>query len=174
MQIHDQNASCAVATLASSTTATTCCAIVARQKRFRLIPASSFEEASTMVKRGSAEFLLVPGAYPKIRVFLMDPALRLVDAFIYEIPELVVASKKGTPPPYRAMYAHPATQPFWDNLGAPVIEVQSNDAAAAAAASHPDSGCITNSAAARAFDLVIVQVLRMKSPMSWNLFQRAA
>ena len=162
-----------VATLADSPTATTCSAIVARRHHYAIIASGSFEEAAAMVKAGVAQAFLCPGAYPKIGCFFMDPALRLVRSFAAEIPALVLAAKPKARPPFREVHAHPATRPFWAEVGTPVIEAISNDAAAAAVTGKRIA-CITNAAAAKHAGLKVLRVFREASPMAWNLFVRVA
>lgn len=161
-----------VATLAESTTATTCSALVARRFRLGIVPSGSFEEAIALVKAGVAQAALVPGAYPQIGKFFMDAELRLIRSFAAEIPALVLAAKPKGRPPFRQIFAHPATKPFWSLLNAPVVEAASNDVAAAAVDSKRVA-CITNAAAAKAAGLKILREFRAASPMSWNLFVRA-
>ncbi len=158
-----------VATLAESTTATTCSALVARRFHLGIVPSGSFEEAIALVKAGVAQAALVPGAYPRIGKFFMDPELRLVRSFAAEIPALVLAAKPEGRPPFRQIFAHPATKPFWGELNEPVIEAASNDAAAAAVNSKRVA-CITNATAAKHAGLKILREFRPASPMAWNLF----
>lgn len=161
-----------VATLADSTTATTCSALVARRFRLGIVPSGSFEEAIGFVKTGVAQAALVPGAYPGIGKFFMDTELRLIRSFAAEIPALVLAAMPKGRPPFRQIFAHPATKPFWSELNATVIEATSNDTAAAAVNSKRVA-CITNAAAAKRAGLKILREFRPASPMSWNLFARA-
>lgn len=161
-----------VATLADSPAATTCSAIVARSRRYGILPSGSFEDAIALVKSGTAQAALVPGAYPGIGIFLQDPELYLVRCFAAPIPALVMAAKPKGRPPFREIHAHPATKPFWSQLAAPVIEASSNDAAAAAVTGKRIA-CITNETAAKRAGLRVLQVFRPAAPMSWNLFVRA-
>lgn len=161
-----------VATLAESTTATTCSALVARRFHLGIVPSGSFEEAIALVKAGVVQAALVPGAYPGIGKFFMDPELRLIRSFAADIPALVLAAKPKNRPPFRRFFAHPATKPFWGELNAPVIEATSNDTAAAAVVSKRDA-CITNAAAAKRAGLKILREFRAASPMAWNIFARA-
>lgn len=162
-----------VATLAESTTATTCSALVARRFRLGIVPSGSFEEAIALVKAGVAQAALVPGAYPGINPFFQDPELRLVRCFAADIPALVLAAKPKAHPPFRQVFAHPATKPYWPLLNAPVVEAGSNDMAASAVDSKRVA-CITNAAAAEHAGLKILREFRPTSPMSWNLFALAA
>jgi hypothetical protein len=125
-----------------------------------------------LVKAGVAQAALVPGAYPHIGKFFMDAELRLIRSFAAEIPALVLAAKPKGRPPFRQIFAHPATKPFWSLLNAPVVEATSNDVAAAAVDSKRVA-CITNAAAAKAAGLKILREFRAASPMSWNLFALA-
>lgn len=161
-----------VATLAESPTATTCSALVARRFRLGIVPSGSFEEAIALVKADKAQAALVPGAYPGIGKFFMDTELRLIRSFAAEIPALVLAAKPKGRPPFRQVFAHPATKPYWALLNAPVVEAGSNDMAAAAVDSKRVA-CITNAAAAKHAGLKILREFRPASPMSWNLFARA-
>lgn len=161
-----------VATLADSTTAMTCSAIVARRFHLDIVPSGSFEEAVALVKSGVAQAALIPGAAPQIGRFFMDTELRLVRSFAAEIPALVLAAMPKARPPFRQIFAHPATKPFWSLINAPVVEASSNDVAAAAVDSKRVA-CITNAAAAKHAGLKILREFRPASPMSWNLFVRA-
>ena len=161
-----------VATLAESTTATTCSAIVARRFHLGIVPSGSFEEAVALVKCGVAKAALIPSAYPQVGKFFMDSELRLVRSFAAEIPALVLAAIPKGRPPFRQIFAHPATKPFWSLLNAPVVEVTSNDVAAASVDSKRVA-CITNAVAAKRAGLKILREFRPASPMSWNLFARA-
>lgn len=146
--------------------------LIARRFRFGIVPSGSFEEAIALVKADMAQAALVPGAYPGIGKFFMDSELRLVRSFAAEIPALVLAAKPKGRPPFRQVFAHPATKPYWSLLNAPVVEAGSNDNAAAAVDSKRVA-CITNAAAAKAAGLKILREFRAASPMSWNLFVRA-
>ena len=161
----------AVSTLAESSTATTCSAIVARRRHFGIVPAASFEEAIAAVKAGIADAALVPGAYPEIGKFFMDPELRLARSFAAAIPALVLAALPKGRPPFRQVFAHPATRSFWAAIGAPVTPAASNDEAAKAVTSKRVA-CITNAVAAKAAGLKILRIVREEAPMSWNLFIR--
>lgn len=161
-----------VATLAESTTATTCSALVARRFRLGIVPSGSFEEAIALVKAGVAQAALVPGAYPGIGRFFMDTGLRLIRSFAAEIPALVLAAKPKGRPPFRQVFAHPATKPYWPLVHARIVEAGSNDMAAAAVDSKRVA-CITNAAAAKRAGLKLLREFRPASPMSWNLFARA-
>lgn len=161
-----------VATLAESRSATTCSGIVARRFRLGIVPSGSFEEAVALVKADKAQAALVPGAYPGIGKFFMDTELRLIRSFAAKIPALVLAAKTKARPPFRRVFAHPATKPYWTLLNAPVVEAGSNDLAAAAVDSKWVA-CITNSTAAKHARLKILREFRPASPMSWNLFARA-
>lgn len=161
-----------VATLAESPAATTCSALVARRFRLGIVPSGSFEEAIALVKAGVAQAALVPGAYPGINAFFQDPELRLVRCFAADIPALVLAAKPKGRPPFRQVFAHPATKPYWPHIDAPIVEAGSNDMAAAAVDSKRVA-CITNAAAAKHAGLRILREFRPASPMGWNLFARA-
>jgi len=161
-----------VATLAESVAATTCSALVARRYHMGIVPSGSFEEAAELVKAGVAAALLVPGAYPGINLFFMDPELRLVRSFAAEIPALVLAAKPKAHPPFEKIYAHPATRPFWKELSTPIIEAASNDAAASAVTGKRIA-CLTNAAAAKSAGLKVLRIFREASPMGWNVFVRA-
>ena len=160
-----------VATLAESTTATTCSALVARRFRLGIVPSGSFEEAIALVKAGLAEMALVPGAFPGIGRFYYDPELRLISSFAAEIPAIVLATKPKGRWPFRQIFAPPATKPVWYLIHGPVTEVTSNDVAAASVDSRR-TACITNAVAATSAGLIILRELRPESPMSWNLFAR--
>ncbi|HMP06609.1 MAG TPA: hypothetical protein PJ982_09685 [Lacipirellulaceae bacterium] len=160
-----------VATLAESAKSTTCSAIIARRLHLGIVPAESFEQAVDLVKVGLAPAALVPGAYPGIGAFLMDPVLWLLRSRAAMIPALVLAAKKNASGVFRVAFAHPATKPLWAGMGIPITAAASNDAAAAAVTRH-DIACITNEVAARRFGLQVLQVVRASSPMAWNIFVR--
>jgi len=158
-----------VASLAQNQSSTTCSAIVVRRLGFLLVPANSFEEAVDLCKNGSADAVLIPGAYPDIRHFYMDPALHLSELYREDIPALVYASKQDGELPYDVVHCHPATSPFWWQLAGTVVEATSNDTAADAVCGAHDA-CITNEAAAARAGLKVLRVFRKASPMAWNLF----
>ena len=148
------------------------------EKRFlshRILGLSSFEDAVNSVKNGEAEVALVAGAYPKIRDFIMDPSLICVEAFVEQIPPLVVAGIQNQEViEVKTIYLHPATIPLLKHVNVKynqLIETQATSAAASKAKDDKKSVAICNQLAADYYQLNIFQILIPSLNMPFALFK---
>lgn len=171
----------AVATLADEPVGLTCSVAVA-SKHFRGLARKvhgfpSFESAASEVRQGRADALLVPAAYPEIRRFFFDSALRATSSFLAELPDMVlVASKAHEDDRYARLYHHPATQQLLDELPFiydEAVPVSSNTAAAASLIAD-DENClaITNRLVADHHELKPLRVLAHGESMAFIVFER--
>ncbi|MFD6887637.1 hypothetical protein [Streptomyces sp. NPDC059957] len=174
------------ATLADDPAGLTCSVTVglewaARGRAGALFGYPIFEAAAEKVKAGKHDALLVAGAYPEIRAFFFDPALRAVEAFVAPIPDMVLAApaqnaKKYTE--FAKIYYHPATYKLLELIDGVSLketeQVTSNSLACRRA--MVDSGhaaAITNVTCAEHYGLNVIDVLSAGTPMSFVVFERA-
>lgn len=145
----------------------------------KIEPFTSFESASQAVKDGRVDAFLVPRAYPRVNSFIMDAELSATNAFLMEIPPLVV----GVAPDIcldnaECIYHHPATTALLSDLKMPwteAVHASSNvEACRKLLEDSESSACVTNALCARYFGLEIVQVLREGISMPWICFRKNA
>ncbi|MFI0906882.1 hypothetical protein ACH4TE_25685 [Streptomyces sioyaensis] len=173
------------ATLADDSAGLTCSVIVGREwaaqgRAGALLGYPTFEAAAENVKAGKHDALLVAGAYPEIRSFFFDPALRAVEAFVAPLPDMVLAApdqnaKRATE--FSKIYYHPATNKLLQSLDRVSLveteQVTSNSLACRRA--MVDSGhavAITNATCAEHYGLTVINVLSTGTPMSFVVFER--
>ncbi|MEU7159821.1 hypothetical protein [Streptomyces chrestomyceticus] len=173
------------ATLADDPAGLTCSVTVglqwaARGRAGALLGYPTFEAAAARVKSGKHDALLVAGAYPEIRSFFFDPALRAVEAFVAPLPDMVLATpgRHAKPAEFSKIYYHPATNKLLESLdGVGLLEaeqVTSNSLACRRA--MVDTGeavAITNATCAEYYGLTVIDVLSAGTPMSFVVFERA-
>ena len=172
-----------IATLGDADTGITCSQLVAREKfpnRTR-VGASTFEEAACMVKSGTAKFLLVPGAYPEIRKFLMDEGLALLKVFRKPIPELVYGNVvNDVSAPMEVVYHHAAVNSLLPDVpghgtGTRFVAARSNEEAYSAMLRHGErAGCVSNKAVFEHYGRPALITLRTQRDMSWHVFTVAS
>jgi len=140
---------------------------------------ATFEEAAEAVLSGTATYLLVPGAYPRVREFIFESALRFDDQFVDRLPTIVLVSSPlqvPTIPPHR-MYFHGALTYLVSELevrwgAAPArVEVASNPLACVRVLENPDSLALTNAIAAKAYGVKILETLREEWEMPCVVFR---
>ncbi|MDR3425339.1 MAG: hypothetical protein P4M13_09775 [Alphaproteobacteria bacterium] len=135
----------------------------------------SFEAAVEAVRTGAADVALVAGAYPKIRAIIMDEGLICIDAFVEQIPPLVVCGLQSCrPTEVHTVYLHPATASLLPEINArfaQVIETRATSAAAVKAKGDQQSVAICNKLAADYYGLTIHQELRPSLNMPFALFR---
>ncbi|MEV5212495.1 hypothetical protein AB0K35_33965 [Micromonospora sp. NPDC053740] len=173
------------ATLADDPAGLTCSVTVglewaAHGRAGALLGYPTFEAAAKEVKAGKHDALLVAGAYPEIRSFFFDPALRAVEAFVAPLPDIVLAApahnaKQSTE--FTKLYYHPATYKLLESLDRVSLmeteQVTSNSLACRRATD--DSGhavAITNATCAEHYGLNVIDVLSAGTPMSFVVFER--
>jgi len=153
---------------------------VAQKRGFaeQILAFASFEEAVEAVWTGAVEVALVAGAYPKIRDFIMDEGLICIEAFVEQIPPLVVCGmQESAPENVETVYLHPATIPLLPELAVcyvASVETKATSAAAARATDDAQSVAICNQLAADYYGLRVHQILRPALNMPFALFQRAS
>jgi prephenate dehydratase len=167
-----------IATVGTPGSFLTCSTDVARRafpdKQILAMP--TYEDAAHCVLEGKADSLLVPAAYPRVAIFVMDERFTLASIFSMVIPTLVLV--KGNPRLERLkkIYYHPATEPLLGLVDTPfddAIVTTSNEVAVSRMLKHPrTSGAITNGLVAQHFKLPITQLLRASKPMGWLVFKR--
>ncbi|MHA6801572.1 hypothetical protein [Bounagaea algeriensis] len=170
-----------VVTLADESQGLTCSVAVAsehfRGRAQNLQGFPSFEMAAQEVKSGRSEVLLVPAAYPEIRTFFFDRALRAADTFLATLPDMVlIASDGGASKEYERLYHHPATTRLLSDLPLSfreAVPVTSNTLAGAKlAAAEEESLAITNRLVADHHGLRPLQVLAQGESMAFVVFER--
>lgn len=129
------------------------------------------------VKAGLLDVCLVAGAYPRINGLIFDEGLVVREAFVMQIPPLVLVSAHGkVPDDLRVLYHHPATTPLLPETGLPYQPtelVTSNSMACKMLLSSPeDSMAITNKLCSDHYNLHIHKVLRPGTKMPWVVFGR--
>ncbi|MFF5563664.1 hypothetical protein ACFY7Z_16425 [Streptomyces sp. NPDC012623] len=174
------------ATLADDPAGLTCSVTVglkwaARGRAGALLGYPTYEAASENVKTGKHDALLVAGAYPEIRSFFFDPALRAVEAFVAPLPDMVLAApgrRTQRATEFLKIYYHPATNKLLESLdGVRPVEtepVTSNSLACRRA--MVDTGravAITNATCAEYYGMTVIDVLSIGTPMSFVVFERA-
>lgn len=125
------------------------------------------------MKHRTINKVLVPAAYPCIRNFIMDDALKVGETFIYDIPDLVLVAKSELLI-YDVIYLHPATQSLLSKTGVSYYEmvlVNSNSIACEEAIKSEKACAITNKSCAAAYNLVIRRVLRKSIHMPFIIFE---
>ena len=129
-----------------------------------IIGFESYEAAIEAVKTDKAEVALVGGAYPKIANFIMNPDITCIDAFVEQIPPLVVAGVQSSAPTHvDTVYLQPATLALLAEVTTrhtQTVEVKATSAAAAKAKADPQSIAICSEPAADYYVLNIYQILR--------------
>jgi prephenate dehydratase len=142
---------------------------------------SSFEHAASEVVSGAADYLLVPGAYPKIREFIFEPRLQAADQFLGKIPSIVLAEdSEPVPPRTSRLYFHPALGRLVSELeqreghGVEQVEVESNAVACQALTWDPQARALTNADAADAYEVHVLETLREESMMPTVVFAAKA
>jgi prephenate dehydratase len=164
-----------LATLGDSSGAQTCSLYVARKwgAARRITCYTTFEDGFESVVAGANDALLVAGAYPQLFRLIQDGRLQCAEAFIMEIPDLVLAGRDGRQPERTiTIFHHPATEQFLSETTtryAYAMPVASNSAAAQLAAAEDAGHCIavTNRLCAEHYSLAIYQVFRAKEKMPW-------
>jgi prephenate dehydratase len=138
---------------------------------------SSFEQAAAEVVSGAADYLLVPGAYPKMREFIFEPRLQATDQFFGTIPPIVLAeNSEPSFPRTSRLYFHAALGYFVDDLeqreGCRIerVEVASNAAACQALPWDPQARALTNGPAAEAYEVRVLDTLRDEDMMPTVVF----
>lgn len=173
------------ATLADDPAGLTCSVTVgmrwaAKGRAGTLFGYPTFEAAAENVKSGRHDALLVAGAYPEIRRFFFDPELRAVEAFVAQLPDMVLAvpdrGGKGAAGPSK-IYYHPATIHLLESLDRVDLmdtePVTSNSLACRRAmADARRAMAITNSVCAEHYGLTVMKVLSAGTPMSFVVFER--
>ena len=125
---------------------------------------------------GAADYLFVAAAFPELNALVFDPtlALRIVDAFVADTPELVLACRAPIDTPREIVCVaapSPALRAMYPD--ATVVPARSNADAAQMVANGIGDAAVTTDVAARSADLV-----RMRSfgvyPMAWVVMTRSA
>lgn len=136
---------------------------------------ASFEESVQAVKLGKAEAAMIAGAYPEIRKIIMDEQLICVEAFVAEIPPLVVCGMQPELPlMVEIVYLHSATHSLLNDMKSKydkAVETQATSIAAALAQEDSDSLAICNQLAADYYGLHVHQVLRAGLMMPFSIFK---
>ncbi len=134
----------------------------------------SFEAASDDLKRGRISAFLVPAAYPKLHLLIMDKEIHAAECFITIIPPLVLVGRDRPSLDAVVVYHHPATQPLLHEIDLKISgtkKVASNSSACTAVLDGPSEAmAITNGLAARAYRLRTHQVLRPALSMPFICF----
>jgi prephenate dehydratase len=142
---------------------------------------ASFEQAASEVVAGSADYLLVPGAYPGMKSFIFEPRLGASDQFLGKIPPIVlVEDAEPVRPRTTRLYFHPALARLVDEVERQErrrierIEVASNAVACHALLWDPQARALTNAAAADAYEVRVLRLLRDESTMPTVVFAAKA
>jgi hypothetical protein len=166
-----------VATLGDAETGLTCSTFVARRMfpGWKVHGSPSFEEAAYMLRQGQADALLIPGAYPNAKDFLMDEELTLLEATKYGIPALVATAIDNGKASYDRLFYHPATASLLSRITCfgfgEAVQVSSNEVAAERMLENPVRyAAVTNELVTKHFGLPVSQVLRTERDMAWFVF----
>jgi hypothetical protein len=180
-QVEFQPEYLSIATLADEPSGLTCSVAVGRRwahgRAGSVVGYPSFELAAAAVRSGTHDALLVPAAYPDIRRFFFDPALRAVETFLAQLPDMVFAVPPGRPAGrFDMVFHHPATTALVEQLPYDVAAVTpstSNSAACRDALEYPGVvGAVTNRIAADHYHMRAVTVLSAGTPMGFVVFAR--
>ncbi len=141
---------------------------------------SSYELAGAAVSSGSSDLLIVANAYHGISQFYMDPALRIVTAFMFDTPHYGIAAAASSPTGGRVRIAsHPAPIPLIEELldmnkfdVAEIIRCDSTSAAAASVAEGKADLALTTEPASEIHRLKIISRSR-PIRMLWSVFARS-
>jgi hypothetical protein len=172
-----------VATLGDEPTGLTCSVIAGRRwapgNAAAVLGYPSFELAAAAVRTGEHDALLVPAAYPEIRNFFFDAALKAVETFLDRLPDMVLALPAGTPGGRHldVVYHHPATVNLVRQLPYDVAAARhasSNSAACRDALAHTggSAAAVTNQTSADHYGLRTVDVLAAGTAMGFVVFVR--
>ena len=149
-----------------------------RQLARQIVCFDSFEAAAQAAISGETQAALIAGAYPKIRAIIMDERLTCIDAFVEQIPPLVVCGPQSVAPDHvETIYLHPATLSLLPEVkigAAQSVETKATSAAAAKAKEDGQSIAICNKLAADYYGLTIHQELRPSLNMPFSIFTRAS
>jgi prephenate dehydratase len=139
----------------------------------RLFP--SYEEASRQVESGEADFVLVAAAFPDLNrlIFGTPRRLRIVDAFVADTPELVVATRgsSSTVPATIACAAAPLPSVRDMFPQAAILPAESNAHAARIVASGGADAALTTAPAAALLELQPLMSFGTV-PMAWVILAR--
>jgi hypothetical protein len=168
-----------VGTLCDEPIGLTCSMDAARRwgKAKEILPFPTFEDAAEAVKHEAAAAMLVAGAYPFIRRFIMDIGLKAKEAFIQKIPALVLVGLAPAKPSHcNVLFHHPATDELLPEVQIDFEEnlhVTSNSQACVKLLAHLGlSIAITNRLCADHYRLSIYKVLRESVAMPWVVFEK--
>jgi hypothetical protein len=164
-------------TLGDSTGLT--CSMDAARRHYgpiQIVPFERFELAAEATKASLLESFLVPAAYPKTNLFIMDPELEVAETFCARIPPLVVVGQDRLREAV-SVFHHPATTPLLAEVGMAyqrAIPVDSNIEACKAAHQSSDSIAITNALCADYYNMPVFKVLRLGIKMPWIRFTKVS
>ena len=170
-----------LSTLCDDPAGLTCSYHVAKNKQIakEILGYPSFEDAAISVKENISNAFLVPGAYPKVNSFIMDPQLVVKEVFIEKIPALVFATKIDenlVNDKDKVIYHHPAVTPLLSELAinwTKTIHASSNSQACKLLIENPEnSRCITNQICAHHYKLKIIKILRTGIQMPWLCIEK--
>lgn len=143
-----------------------------------IVAFKEFEMAADSLIDNNIDAMVVPGAYPKIGMFIMNERLVVKDVFTFIIPELVFASKfEICKNHYDILYNHPATNPLLSDIHHTKWNSQENVSSNTVACfnvmeSEKCACAITNSACAEKYGLYIHQIIRKGINMPFVIFAR--
>lgn len=170
-----------LSTLCDDPAGLTCSFHVAKNKNIakEILGYPSFEEAAISVKENISNAFLVPGAYPKINTFIMDPQLVVKEVFIEKIPALVFATyneEDFKEDEDIVIYHHPAVTPLLSELNVnwtKTIHASSNSQACRLLIENPkNSRCITNQICVQHYKLKTIKILRTGIQMPWLCIEK--
>jgi hypothetical protein len=166
-----------IATLGDAATRVTCSMAIAWQHfpHAELVGAPSFEAACSMVLAGKADAFLVAAAYPQLAAFFMNSKIEATDAFLAEIPELVLVGTRGVIDEVEVLFHHPATESLIQRLPIRVMRTMPSSSNETAVADMLGAGgkaaAITNALVAVGAGLKPLAVMRPGLQMGWLLFE---
>jgi len=166
-----------VGTLGNSPNDVTCSIEAAKNwnKAEEIVAFPKFEYAVDELKAGKIDSVIIPCAYPDIRVFIMDEQLAVTETYFFFLPSLVFVSRRlKADRHYDVLYNHPATNVLIKETNVEFetnINVNSNTTACTEVLSAQSSCCaITNELCAKKYGLQIHKYLREKLRMPFLVF----
>jgi len=154
----------------------TCSYYAASQLGFKkILPSKTFEDGILSLKKGKADIVFVPGAYPGVNQFIMDKDIVVCKTFVHPIPPLLLTGFSLHPPEIASLIIHhPATTPLLPETGVifkDTMKVTSNAVACIKLIEQGqfDSLAITNKLCADYFKLKIIKMLRRNDSLPHSI-----
>lgn len=155
------------------------CSYAAAQNQFvnhQIELFETFEQAISFLKRNEIDMVVIPAAYPNINPIIMDENLKVVETFLYNIPNLVLATNVNRDN-FDTLYLHPATLSLVDKIDKSITfsrveTVNSNTDAAMKVHLSQNNICITNQLCIEPHHLKILQIIKPTFIMPFICFKK--